>query len=398
MTPRRASLRVAHQASCPNATKSSIDSLKGCKCRPSYYVFNRRPDGTVEKSARVKDRQVAERALRKVQVAIDEGRVGLSRPTHKTFGEWADEYLEIIGKHGRKGSTVAAYTTTLEAYARPAFGTTPLRQVGNPELRKMVEAIREKGGSDATVAKHLRHVGAIFQGAVDDSLIAANPVPKFKKSLRLRISGGVEPFTDLELARLWASLDALKAEAVYVAFLKTAAVTGARVGELAALNLGDVDLLAGTVRIERHYDRDSGTFTLPKDGEARTLNLIRPARTLLEEWIKLHGDRDDTAPLFPAPRGDRINTQYLRKLVTDGMAKAKPPIPKTGEGGRPRKPLHSLRATFDRICLERGLHPQWVQAQLGHSSAELTLQAYGQWTDAAKRAEADKLEAEGVPV
>src|SRR5437868_2424548 len=100
MTPRRASLRVAHQAGCPNATKTSIDSLKGCKCKPSYFTFHRGRDGRAVKGARVKDRQVAERALRKVQVTIDEDRTDQARPKNETFDEWADEYLTIIEKNG----------------------------------------------------------------------------------------------------------------------------------------------------------------------------------------------------------------------------------------------------------------------------------------------------------
>lgn len=397
MTPRRASLRVAHQAACPNATKTSLDSLRGCKCKPSYYTFHRDRDGRAVKGERVRDRQAAERALRRKQVEIDEERLGIRRPSEKTFGEWADEYLAIVAKR-RKAATVRAYETTIEAYGRPAFGTTPLRLIGNPELRKVEDAVRENDGGDATLSKHLRHLSAIFEAAVDDGMIAANPVPKFKKALRLRVTGGVEPFTDNELARLWASLAKLETEPVYVAICKAAVVTGARQGELIGANLDDVDLLNGTLRIERHYDRESGALTAPKDNEARTVHLIPPARQLLEQWLVLAGDRPGDAPLFPAPRGERLNGQYLTRVVATAMEKAKPPIPKVGESGRPRKPFHAFRATFDRLCRERGLDPQWVQAELGHSDPRLTLQAYGQWSEVAKRAEADRVETAGFPV
>lgn len=398
MTPRRASLRVAHQASCPNATKTSLDSLAGCKCQPSYYVFNRRPDGTAEKTRRVKDRQVAERVLRKVQVEIDEGRAGIAKPKDRTFAEWAAEYLRIIEAHGRKGSTVTAYETTIDAYADPVFGTTPLRQIGNPELRKLVQKIRDNGGGDATVSKHLRHLGAIFQAATDDGLIAGNPVPLFKKALRLRVTGGVESFTDEELARLWASLGALGADPVYVALCKASVVTGARQGELIGANLEDVDLLSGTLRIERHYDRESGTLTLPKDGERRTVYLIPPARALIEAWIASNGDRAGDSPLFPAPKGGRVNGQFVTKLIVKAMEKAKPPIPKAGESGRDRKPFHAFRSTFDRLCRERGQNPEFIQAQMGHSDPRLTLVHYGAWSDSAKRAEAERVEPAGFPV
>src|SRR5216684_615878 len=98
MTPRTASLRVAHQGTCPNATKTALTSAgraSGCKCAPSFYTFHRNRDGKPEKGSRIKSRQVADRALRKLQVEIDESRVGQSRPKELTFNEWADKYEAI---------------------------------------------------------------------------------------------------------------------------------------------------------------------------------------------------------------------------------------------------------------------------------------------------------------
>ena len=76
MTPRKASLRVAHQATCPSSSKTTLDTApkgkirNGCQCKPgpSYYTFHRGTDGRPVKGARVRDRQVADQALRKLQV------------------------------------------------------------------------------------------------------------------------------------------------------------------------------------------------------------------------------------------------------------------------------------------------------------------------------------------
>ena len=53
-------------------------------------------------------------------------------------------------------------------------------------------------------------------------------------------------------------------------------------------------------------------------------------------------------------------------------------------------PFHSLRATFARRQLEAGRRPQWVEAQLGHSSLDLTIGVYGSWSRDAMIAEAAK--------
>ena len=396
---RSASLRVAHARACVNATKTTIESLRACTCTPSYYTVHRDVSGRPVKGARVKDRRVAERSLRKLLVAIDEGRVGVGRKARDTwtFRAWADAYLEILARdRGVKGSTIRAYKGTL-FYALDSFGALELSTIGATEIRGFVRAIRDADASDATLHKHLRHLGAIFRAAEEDGHIDRNPLTrKFVRDLRLRVPKGDEPYTDLELARLWAQMAKEKLEPVYVMVCKVAVATGARRGELIAASWDDVDLTNHVLHLRHHYDAVDGLVT-PKDREARTINLIPPAVALLEAWTAAQGVRPGGSPLFTAPRsGGRLNGRYLTKLVAKAIDDAM--LPMVGEGGRTRKPFHAFRSTFARICLERGRQLQWVQAQLGHSDLNLTIGVYGAWSASAMRDEADALETEGLPV
>ncbi len=394
--PRTASLRVAHQRGCPNASRTSLDSLAGCRCKPSpsYYTLYRDRLGKPVKGARVRNRQVADRALRKLLVDLDEGRVGIAQPAGdpRTFDEWADEYLVNLERDkGDKGSTIRAYRSTL-GFARPIIGHLELDEIGQPELRLFVRSTRagKRGGADATVHKHLRHLRAILNAAVEEGFMAHNPLGrKFIRDLRLRIPRGDEPYTDGELAKLWSKMESLqRAAPVYVYVAKAAVVTGARLGELIALDWDDLDLTNRTLRIRRHWDRVDG-MTLPKDGEPRTLNLIQPAVDVFEQWTALVGVQPGHSAIFPAPRSpDRLNGQYVSRRVDDAREKAG--IPDVGEGGRKRKPFHAFRASYARLCREQGLDPQWVQFQLGHSDPDLTLNVYGRWSDAAMQAEANR--------
>jgi integrase len=101
--------------------------------------------------------------------------------------------------------------------------------------------------------------------------------------------------------------------------------------------------------------------------------------------------------VFPAPRGEYLNQDYLRKLVNKALTKVGIQAA-DARTGRPRKPFHSLRATWARQQLEKGRNPQWVENQLGHSTLELTIHVYGAWGEEAMRAEARKADPEPEPV
>jgi integrase len=313
-----------------------------------------------------------------------------------TFREWAADYLGFLADKRRKQTTIRAYGTTI-GYAEEVFGGVLLGEIGNPELREFARLVRgEKGeGSDATVSKHLRHLSAILEAAVEDALIVRNPVPKFRKSLGLRVPSGDEAYTTTELEALWATMDEFSYKAVYVAICKAAVTTGARAGELIAAEWGDLNLTNGKLRIRHTYNPIDG-LTLPKDNEPRTLHLIPPAVRVFEEWIAVRGVHSDDAPIFQAPQGGRIASDYLSRLVDKARTKAG--IPDVGEYGRKRKPFHAFRACFARLCREAGLDPQWVQTQLGHSDPGLTLNVYGKWSDAGLAAEAHKIDSAAFPI
>jgi integrase len=399
---RSATLRVAHQRDCRNASRTSLDSLEGCTCKRSYYTFHRDGARTV-KGPRVRDRQVAERALRKLLVAIDEGRAGVGLPARRsrTFDQWAEEYLENLERDKRnKGSTSRAYRSTLY-YARPIIGKLELDQIGLPELRQVVRKIRERGGSDATMHKHLRHLRALLTAAVEEGYATSNALSrKFIESLDLKIPKHVEPYTDVELGKLWAAMGKLGYEEVYVVVARAAVASGARLGELIALDWDDLRLSERELHIGWHYDPLDGKV-LPKDGEARTVVLLdgswaeaaqreRPdlaagaamidALRLFERWTARSGVQPGDSAIFKPPRSasGRLNSRYVSKLMVTARREAG--ISDAGERGGKRKPFHAFRASYTRILRENGVPEELVQHNLGHSTPVLTREVYGRWS------------------
>jgi integrase len=406
-----ASLQARHQIRCkivearpvklrddgtpapPNRWSTFDDATKkaGCTCRPDYVLIYRQ-EGKIVREGVGRDRQTAERELKALEGDVAKGNV--LRVKDIRFDEWADEWLASFRG---KETTRVAYGFTL-AYAKRAFGQRKVRELQPSNVDRFLALIREanhrpktdkdpgREASEATLAKHLRQLGACLQAAVPE-YATDNPVRLLHKSKRPKVRpSDVHYFTDDELARLWPALAALE-RPVIVALCKTAVATGARFGELAALRWDDVNLLDRSVRIARTYTAKVGETT-PKSGEARTIDLTPPAAAVLEAWFRDSGGQGLVFASDLAP-GHLDDAAVLRQALYPAMTAAD--IPRMGAHGGRKRTFHSFRHTFARLALEGGAEITWVKEQLGHSSITLTVDLYGRWSSAARKAQAEKL-------
>jgi integrase len=333
--------------------------------------------------------------------ALDARRGDIARRTYRPleeirFDEWADQWL-----HGLTGkpTTRLVYSISL-AYAKRSFGNKNVRDLTTGDMRRFLELIRtdfkrrrnrkrkpEDGPvpdvSAATLAKHLRQLGACLQAALSEGYASHNPVRMLHKTAKPKVAKARPTYyTDEELARLWPEL---AERPLTLALHKTAAGTGLRIGELAALRWSDIDLLNRELQVHRTYVPGIGEQP-PKSGEARTVDLTPRVARLLEDWFALCGNE---GLVFEREDGGYLTSSYVTKQVLY-KALARAGVPRLGEGGRKRD-FHSLRHTFARIALEAGAEITWVKEQLGHSSITLTVDLYGHWSRASKKAQAERL-------
>src|SRR5262249_5664794 len=180
--------------------------------------------------------------------------------------------------------------------------------------------------------------------------------------------------------------------------------TGLRINEALALRVTDVDLVTGTVRVEREKVRDhAGRWTLgPTKSEEseRTVNLSAQLKAALQRWLDVeratdklkHGWRAFPPWLFYADRDPatydptdettgtlddsnvrRVMRAVLRRLHNND---AKHDVP-----GSDRFPTHltphGFRHTFASQLRAEGKSLHYVRQQLGHESIKLTADTYG---------------------
>ncbi len=165
-----------------------------------------------------------------------------------------------------------------------------------------------------TVNARMRVLKLIFEQAQDDDLIVKNPAKKLTKVDDIapeRVTVPIETFLKVvERVR--------KTHPWAVTAMWLALGTGARISETAGLQRSNLDLDAGTVRLQHVVEADATVRAWPKGRGPRTVALT--ARLLKE--LRAHVDRYPNGPqVFYWPgRGEVVTAKQIRgiweRLVT----------------------------------------------------------------------------------
>jgi integrase len=380
-----ASLQAKHSRLCAlGRSWTPFDqATMGCTCPgggPTYYVVVREGVG-VSKEPVGRDRRHAARAFMKIASDIEDGDY---RPQPDIgFSEWADRWLASLE---RKSSTIDSYRSTV-SYAKKLFGGTQVRRLGPEDVLRFNNALRDRGCSASTRAKHLRVLSACLGTAVRYRYAGVNPVRELHPGQKPRPERKEAAyFENDELPRLFEHLR----DEPYRTLCLVALKTGMRQGELLALRWDDVDLDQAVARVRRSYT--GGAIGTPKNRERRDVDLITDVVKLFTSWRDdcWHpGDSDSL--IFHGEDGYSFLTPsvVLRSYLYPSMANAE--IRRVGPTHEKRT-FHSFRHTFAKRALESGAQITWLSRHLGHSSLKVTTDIYGHWERAERKLQAAKME------
>jgi integrase len=194
-----------------------------------------------------------------------------------------------------------------------------------------------------------------------------------------------EPMLFLTAAEVRALAEAIDRH--YRVWVYVAAYTGLRAGELAGLQRRDVDLLRGTLHVQRALKDVNGHLMLgpTKTHAQRTVSLPKPiAEMLAGHMTKV--SLEPEALVFTMKNGQPLRHglvygRYFRRAVQDALPEK--------AGLR----FHDLRHTCASLGVASGANVKQVQEMLGHSSVTITLDRYSHLFPSAHEALADNLAA-----
>lgn len=264
-----------------------------------------------------------------------------------------------------------------------------------------VEALLAKLAADGRSPRALKGIHtslrAMYNQAVRWGVVDRNPV-SFVDSPVYR----PEPFDPPEPEKVAAAIEKLEAlDPCLALFIRVAAHTGSRRGELCALRWSDIDLEVGSISITRALTRDHDGRIIEKDtkthrdhtvaigpGTTQALALWKDHRSaqvaavdeggsLAESSFVFVRNPDDTHGVIP-PRPDSFTGAWMRRR---------------GDIGMPSVPLKNMRHFVATQMIAAGHDPVTVAHRLGHASPNITLRVYARFLPARDSAAATDLEA-----
>lgn len=354
-----------------------------------------RPDGRWEgrysdpmgrqRSVYAKTEKAVTAKLRAVQHEMDAG--AWREPSKMTVGEWLEIWLKDYQGHN-SARTIAKYRCIVNVHFVPKLGEVRLEKLLPLHIRRLVNDL-QKDLKPVTIKNYVRILGSALNCAIEAGLIKTNPADNAKLPRPTPTKLNI-----IDRDMIPAFLAAIQ-ETLYPNELTFMLYTGLRLGELRGLRWSDCDLDNGTIHVQRQLHpirHDLKQITPPKYGEDRIIHIPAEAVTVLrnqrkkqaEQRLAAGGWDDDEISLdlvFRLPSGAAHNDRSIYTAVKAAGRSI----------GMPALHPHDLRHSYAVAALRSGVDVKTVQHNLGHKTAQMTLDVYAAYTEDAGKAGADRL-------
>jgi len=332
-------------------------------------------------------KKAAKQVAQQIQARLALGQMAFERShATMTLQGYAATWLDHI-KQIRKHTTHDDYTKRLTQWILPELGSILLSDITRDKVRGMASAQLNQGLSSKTVQNNVRVLSSLLSQAIEDGLISVNVALKPGKFLpKVSKRRQVNPFTREEVSIFLTA--AQRHAARYYPLFLCAVRTGLRLGELLALQWGDLDFQSRFLLVQRNYTH--GKVTTPKSGEVRRVDM---SKGLAQTLADLRVDRELQASangwvgipewVFCSETGGLLDGDNLRHRAFYALLKA---------SGLRRIRFHDLRHTFASLLLQQGESPVYVKEQMGHSSIAITVDLYGHLIPGGNRQAVDRLD------
>lgn len=334
------------------------------------------------KSKRIgRNKKLAREVAKRIEGMIARGEFKITElPLFKDYADrWLNEYILAL----RRTSTYERYASILKKYVYPILGERHLDTINRGNIRNLLLDLHKKGLSKSTLNLVRDAINGPMSYAVDEELITVNPVSGVIKRLNLDRDKRppVQPLTREEV-----ELFLEQCESDLYPFFLCAFRTGMRLGELLALEWGDIDFNSRFIEVKRSYKR--GRMSPTKTGKSRRVDMsdqLAEALRMLHKRRFLEALREgigEPVETIFHRNGKPMEQNFIRRQFKRILRKA---------GLRDIR-FHDIRHTYASLLLSDGQSPVYVKEQMGHHSINVTVDLYGHWIPSGNREAVNRLD------
>ncbi len=339
----------------------------------------------IQRTVSGKTKKEVAQKLKAALAALDAGTY--KEPCKMTVGEWLDIWVaEYLGSV--KPLTQQNYANQVRRHLKPAMAAVKLEALDPHIIQKFYNSLSESGLSPKTVKNIHGILHSALQQALENDYIRRNPanackLPKITKP-------EIKPFEPEEIAHLLKEAE----KDDYCNLFTVAMFTGMRQGELLGLAWDCVDFETGIITVKQQLQCKDGTyfFETPKNGKGRT---ILPAPIAMDalrnELEKQKAEQAQAGTMWNNPFNlvftDALGKNLVRRTVVKHFKKI---AQRAGLADDAR--FHDLRHSFAVTSLYAGDDIKTVQANLGHATAQFTLDVYGHVTQKMRQDSANRMQ------
>lgn len=339
----------------------------------------------IQRSITDKSKKVVAQKLRAAMADLDAGTY--KAPCKMTVAQWLDiwvaEYLNSV-----KPLTKHNYNKQVQKHFKPALGAVRLDALDTHTIQRFYNSLTASGLSPKTVKNLHGILHCALQQAIACDYLSRNPADACK--LPKVTKPEIKPLEPVEIARLLKEAE----QDDYCNLFIVAMFTGMRQGELLGLAWECVDFQTGIITVKQQLQCKDGNYFLetPKSGKNRTILpapiVMDALRNQLERQQKEQeqaGEMWDNQ--FSLVFTDALGKYLVRRTVVKHFKKISQ---RAGISDDAR--FHDLRHSFAVSSLYAGDDIKTVQANLGHATAQFTLDVYGHVTQKMRQESANRMQ------
>lgn len=277
---------------------------------------------------------------------------------HKSFLLLTNEFINHLkAEKNVSNHTIRGYKKDIEQFFEflKSNRINSINSVDHRLIRKYSGSLFERNLRRTSIARKLASTRTFFSFLVREEIIDTNPTtslrtPKLEK--RLPVFLDVKEIFLLLESPDDGTLTGIRNRAI----LEVLYSTGIRVSELVGLNVGDIDLISGLVKVKGKGNKER---IVPIGTSA--LNSIKKYE-YKKSSIGIEPFTNRT-PLFINKRAGRLTDRQVRRIVETEIKKC---------SIKRKASPHTLRHTFATHMLNNGADLRAVQELLGHANLSTT--------------------------